>query len=104
MPVRGAHRIAVNPLGFDPLAAAALDRVVQAQQHRTARDKGFQQQAEEVARGQPRLPDRAVEHPVIVENRRSFTSPARRRMGLTVRWPGARIAPIRTTSACHQLR
>jgi hypothetical protein len=47
--VAGAHRIAVDAPGSDALAAAALDRVVDAEQHRAGRREGVQQQAEQDA-------------------------------------------------------
>jgi hypothetical protein len=65
--VAGAHGVAVDALGRDALAAAALDRVVQAQHHRPGRGEGVQQQAEQDVRRRPAAPDRAVEHAVIVD-------------------------------------
>ena len=45
----GADRIPVDPLGADALAAPALDRVVEAEEHRTVRREGVEQQPEQQA-------------------------------------------------------
>jgi len=65
--VAGAHRIAVDAPGSDALAAAALDRVVDAEQHRPGRGEGVQQQAEQDARCRTAAPGSTVEHAVEVD-------------------------------------
>ena len=64
--LRGADRVAVDALGADPLAAATLDRVVDAQQHRAARGEGGDQEAEQQAGRRTGVPGGAVEHPMVV--------------------------------------
>jgi hypothetical protein len=64
--LRGADRVAVDALRRDALAATTLDRVVDAQHHRSGRREGVEQQAEQDAGGGPRAPGHAVEHPVVV--------------------------------------
>ena len=47
MGIGRAHRIAVDALGRDALAAPTLDGVIQAENDRTGRDKGMDQQAQQ---------------------------------------------------------
>jgi hypothetical protein len=56
--VRGAHWIAVDTFGRDALAAAALDRIVRAKDHRTAWHKGLEQQTKQQAGAVPSAPAR----------------------------------------------
>jgi hypothetical protein len=56
----------VDAFGIDPPAAARLDRVVDAEHHRSGWCKGIEQQAEQDAGGCPRAPDHAVEHAMVV--------------------------------------
>jgi len=65
--VAGPHGTAVDALGGDALAAAALDGVVDPQHDRPGRHEGSDQQAEQQARGGPRAPGRAVQHAVVVD-------------------------------------
>jgi hypothetical protein len=67
MSMRGAHRVAVDPLRLDALAAPALDRVVDAEQHRTARHKGGEQQAQQQARGPALAPARTIENAMVID-------------------------------------
>jgi hypothetical protein len=65
--VRRAHRVAVDALGADALAAPALDGVVQAENQRAAaRREGVQQQLQQQARGGPRAAGGAVEDAMVV--------------------------------------
>jgi hypothetical protein len=66
MAVAGSDRITVDALGRNALAAAALDRVVQAQHHRPGRSEDADQQAQQQAGGVAGGPGGAVEHPVVV--------------------------------------
>ena len=92
MAMGGPHRVAVDPLGADASALTPLDGVVDAQYRRPGRDKRRDQEAEQQAGrgGSSRTAGRA--------------SPEIRSRLVTVRLPGARMAPISRTSACHQLR
>ena len=103
MPVAGADRVAIDALGGDALAAAALDRVVEAQQHGTARREGVDQEPSS-SRAAARAPGGPVQHPVVVDEVPLPPQPAIRRRLVTVRLPGARMAPISSTSAWRQLR
>jgi hypothetical protein len=67
VPLRGADRVTIDPLGADALAASAFDVVVEAQQHRPRRHEGVQQQPEQHARRRPPAPGGAVEHAVVVD-------------------------------------
>ncbi len=64
--VGGTYRVAVDPLGPDALAAAALDGVVKRHHHGTARRKGVDQQPEQDAAAGVWAPGGAAEHPVKV--------------------------------------
>jgi hypothetical protein len=75
MSVRGAHRVAVDSPCFDPLAAPALDRVVDAEQHRTAWDKGGEQEAQQQARAAALAPSRPAEDPMIIDKPRFTAEP-----------------------------
>jgi hypothetical protein len=66
MPMGGAHGAAVDALGGDALATAALDGVVDAQHHRPARREGVDQMPQQQARRRPGAPDRPAEHPMVV--------------------------------------
>jgi hypothetical protein len=48
-------------------AAATLDRVVDAEQHRAARDESGEQQAQQQARGPALAPARAIENAMVVD-------------------------------------
>ncbi len=61
-----AYGIAVDALGRDALAAAALDGVIQRQHHGTVRRKGGDQQAEQDAGAGARAPDGAAEDAMVV--------------------------------------
>jgi hypothetical protein len=67
MAVAGAHGVAVDALGRDALAAAALDRVVEAQYNHPCRHEYADQQSQEQTRCSPGAPDSTVEHAVIVD-------------------------------------
>ncbi len=64
--VGGANRITVDTLGRDPLAAAALDRVVQSQDHGAALRERVDEEAEQDAAADARAPRSAVEDAVDV--------------------------------------
>jgi hypothetical protein len=64
--LRRAHGVAVDALGADPLAAPALDGVVDAEDHRPLRREGVQQQAQQHAPGRPSAPGGAVQHAMVV--------------------------------------
>jgi hypothetical protein len=66
MAVAGADRVAIDPLGADPLAAPTLDRVIKAQHHRPARHKGVQQQPEQHPRRRPSAPGSTAEDAMVV--------------------------------------
>jgi hypothetical protein len=65
--MRGAHRIAIDPPCRDPLAAPALDRVVEAEQHWTPWHKRCEQQAQQQARGPASAPARAIENAMVID-------------------------------------
>jgi hypothetical protein len=67
MAVAGAHGVAVDALGRDALAAAALERVVEAQDDHSCRHERGDQQSQQQTRCSPGTPDSAVEHAVIVD-------------------------------------
>src|SRR5918997_3112860 len=67
MSIGGADRIAVDALGFDVLAAAALDGVIQAEDHRTGLCEGVDQQAQQQPGRLASTPAGAVEHAMIVD-------------------------------------
>jgi hypothetical protein len=66
MAVAGPHRITVDALGGDPLAAAALNRVIETQHHRPGRGEDADQQAQQQAGGVAGGPGGAVEHPMVI--------------------------------------
>jgi hypothetical protein len=53
VPPAGADRIPVDPLGGDARTAPALNRVVDADHHRTVRYEGGDQQQQETMRQSP---------------------------------------------------
>jgi hypothetical protein len=63
---RGTDRIAIDALGADALAAAALDRVVDPQHHGTGRGKGSNQQAQQQTGGRAGVPRDPVENAMVV--------------------------------------
>jgi len=66
--VAGAYRVALDALGGDPRAAAALQRLVDAEQERSARHKGGDQQPQQhAADGQPGPRGAAEDAMVAVE-------------------------------------
>ena len=67
MSIGGAHRIAINALGFDVLAAAALNGVIQAEDHRTGWGKGLDQQAQQQPGRLACAPASPTEHAMIVD-------------------------------------
>ena len=67
MSIGGAHRIPINALGFDVLAAAALNGVIQAEDHRTGWDEGVNQQAQQQPGGFASTPASPTEHTMIVD-------------------------------------
>jgi hypothetical protein len=62
----GADRIAVDALGADALATAALNRVVDPEHDGTTRDKGGDQQPKQQAGRRAEVPDRTVEDTMVV--------------------------------------
>lgn len=66
MAVGGANRITVDALGRDPLAAAALDRVVQSQDHGAVLRERVDQEPEQDAAASARAPRCPVEDAVDV--------------------------------------
>jgi hypothetical protein len=64
--VGGANRITVDALGRDPLAAAALDRIVQSQDHGAALRERMDEEPEQDAAADARAPRSAVEDAVDV--------------------------------------
>src|SRR3954468_19764965 len=67
MSIGRAHRIAVDALGLDALAAPALDGVVEAEDHWSGRDKGSDQQTQQQAGGLASTPASPAEHAMIVD-------------------------------------
>jgi len=67
MPLRGADWVTVDALGADPLAAAAFNAVIEAQQHRSRRHEGVQQQPKQHPGCRPAAPGGAVQHAVVVD-------------------------------------
>jgi hypothetical protein len=65
--IRRAHGIAVDALGRDALAAAALDGVVGSKHDGTVRRKGCDEQPEEDLGSGARAPCSAAEHAVVVD-------------------------------------
>jgi hypothetical protein len=61
-----AHRIAVDALGRDAFAAPALDRIVNAQDHRTAGHEGLEQQTQQPVGAIPFAPAGPAEHAMVV--------------------------------------
>ena len=67
MSIGGAHRIAINALGFDALAAAALDGVIQAEDDRTGWGEGVDQQAQQQPGRLASAPASPAEHAMVVD-------------------------------------
>ena len=63
--LRGANRVAVDALGVDALAAAALDRVINPQHHGAVRRKGSKQEAQQQAGRCVGSPGGPVEHAMV---------------------------------------
>ncbi len=74
--VRGADRVAVDPLGGDALAAAALDGVVDAQHHRAVWRKSGNQQVQQQPGCQARVPRRPVQNSMVVHEAPLVHQPA----------------------------
>src|SRR3954447_9959131 len=67
MSIGRAHRIAVDAPGLDALAAAALNRVIQAKDHRTGWNEGVNQQAQQQPGRLASTPASPAEHAMIVD-------------------------------------
>jgi hypothetical protein len=63
--VAGAHRVAVDALGHDPLAATPFQRLVDAEQERSGRDEGSHQQPPQHPADSQSGPRGAAEHTMI---------------------------------------
>ncbi len=92
--VGGPHGVAVDAHGRDPLAAAALDRVVQSQDHGAALCERVDEEPEQDTAAGTWAPRRPVEDAVDVHEPPPRARPRMRRTLATVRRPGVRIAPI----------
>jgi hypothetical protein len=64
--VRAAHGIPIDPFRPNPLAPAALDRIIDAQHNRTGGHKALDQQPQQKATRFPALPASAVQHAMVV--------------------------------------
>src|SRR5918998_4797762 len=67
MSIGRAHRIAVDALGLDALAAPALNRVIQAKDHRTGWNEGVNQQAQQQPGRLASVPASPAEHTMVVD-------------------------------------
>src|SRR3954447_14822515 len=67
MSIGRAHRIAVDALGCDALAAPTLDGVVETENDRTRRDKGMDQQAQQQVGALLATPASPAEHAMIID-------------------------------------
>src|SRR5919112_4233840 len=67
MSIGRAHRIAVDALGCDALAAPTLDGVVETENDRTRRDKGMDQQAQHQPGRLASVPASPAEHAMIID-------------------------------------
>jgi hypothetical protein len=65
--VRTAHRITIDPFGWDVLAASALNRVINAQYDRAFRHKPLDQQSEQQTAGGAPTPVSTAQHPVLID-------------------------------------
>jgi hypothetical protein len=65
--VRTAYRIAVNPLGWDPFTTATLDRIINAQHHRTSGHEPFYQQSQQKTARFPATPASPAQNTMIVD-------------------------------------
>jgi hypothetical protein len=65
--MRAAHRIAVNAFGWDALAPAALDRIINTQHKGTSRHESLDQQPQQKTARFPPLPASAAQHAMIVD-------------------------------------
>ena len=106
MPVAGADWIPIDPLGADPLAAAALDRVVKTEEYRTCRHEAVQQQAKQHLRRRSPAPGSAVQHAMVVDEpplpaepgnpkNAAHRAPARRQNGSDQQHLGVPPAPLK---------
>ena len=64
--VRGAHRVAIDALGFDAPATAALDGVVDGHDDRAVRHESVDEQPQKDACASSWAPRRSAEHPMVV--------------------------------------
>src|ERR671920_2079199 len=67
MSIGRAHRVAVNALGLDALAAPTLDGVVETENDRTSWDKGMDQQAQHQPGALLATPASPAEHAMIID-------------------------------------
>ena len=106
MPVARAYGITMDALGGDPLTAAALEGVIDAQHRRPARGEGLYQVAQQKARRRGRglgAPDPATKsdaRPVRGLVRRCTAARDRSCSGSVSQWPVSRAASPWTSASC----
>jgi hypothetical protein len=102
MRVRRAHGIAVDAFSSDLLAAATLNGVIDAQGDHPSGDEHRHQEPEQQPTGFERRPDSAIQDPMIALKSEAALRPIIWRIAVTVRFPGARTAPVGRTFTCCQ--
>lgn len=102
--LRRPDRVAIDALGADPLAAATLDRVVDARHHKTARYQDGDQEAEQQASRRTGIPGGPIEHALIVGEPPFPAEPRDPQETGHGTCPGARMAPISSNSAWRHVR
>src|SRR3954463_1066397 len=104
MRVRAANGITIDTFRPHTLALAALARIIDAQDHRTGGRKPSDQQTEEEATGLKTTPASAVQHPKVMDKTVLTAQPDQAPTLVTVRWPGARMAPAHSPGVYRPTR
>jgi len=97
-----SHRVAVDTFGFDLIAAPPFNLIVEAQDQFASRGEGRNQQSQQDSAGFQGRPSRTVQDPMVVGEASFLAQPHDTQAGVTVRLPGAKIAPPNKTLACYQ--